>query len=430
MKLGTEKASPELRSFVTLTNLNGIIYFVMDLILAVAFYFIIGDMHVSTAHICSAIIFLICSLGFNYKGWINVSRMSTVLIGSVLITYTAFYLGIKTLAPATLLLGAIFPFVYFSLNEKKMLFLSMSFPIFGYALLIGTDYSFGPQVGELGARSILLLRIIFFIFPLVGIAGNCFSAVSEINKKNQTLAESKKVIETIFYALSHDLASPMQTVSILSQFGNDHGALTQEKLKRMHASSEQMVRIFKNLQAVAQTSSAGKISLNLEKCSIKELITEALIFSNEQAKNKNLELVITPLETVDAVHILVDREIFIFQIITNFITNAIKFSDPGQKINLIVELADSDHVRIKIKDSGVGIPADKMSKLFSWSDRTSTAGTQGEKGTGLGLPLAKKFLDEMKGTICVKSHYKYEGHGTEIIMTFPLVKSVHSIIAA
>ena len=195
LQLGTEKVSPELKSFIVLTNLNGITYFALDLILAVIFYYIIGDMHVSIAHICAAFAFLICSLGFNFMGWTNASRLSTVMIGSLLVVCCALYLGPQSFATGTLLLGAIFPFVYFSLSERKWVIISASFPVIGYILLIATNYHVGPQVGPLSETSLLLLRCIFFIFPLAGIIMNCYTAVSESNKKTEVLAESKKVIE-------------------------------------------------------------------------------------------------------------------------------------------------------------------------------------------------------------------------------------------
>ena len=223
----------------------------------------------------------------------------------------------------------------------------------------------------------------------------------------------------------------MQIISILSHAGSAAGSLPPEKLKRINSSTDQMIRIFKNLQTVAQTSSDGKVSLQLEKCSLQELITEAVNFSSEQAKSKNIQMEFDHSGVKEVINVLVDRDVFIFQIVTNFITNSLKFSESGQKIRVTLKMLDHMNVEIKIRDWGKGIPLEKISSLFSWSKKTSTSGTLGEKGTGLGLPLAMTFLKSMHGDIRVESSLLPGSlGGTEILITLPTFESLQKTLAA
>ncbi|MCB0369128.1 MAG: sensor histidine kinase, partial [Bdellovibrionales bacterium] len=121
--------------------------------------------------------------------------------------------------------------------------------------------------------------------------------------------------------------------------------------------------------------------------------------------------------------IQVDKEIFIFQVISNFLTNAAKFSTPGSKVLISLLKTATNDTLITIRDWGTGIEKGKISKLFSWNEKTSTIGTKGEKGTGLGLPLANKFIQDMGGDLKIESHLANqttpEKQGTLITIMFP-----------
>lgn len=102
----------------------------------------------------------------------------------------------------------------------------------------------------------------------------------------------------------------------------------------------------------------------------------------------------------------------------NLISNAVKFTPEGG----IIYIASEDHgdkLKLKIRDTGVGIPEDKIPQLFSISSNYTTLGTQKEKGTGLGLVLCKEFIDINKGSIEVNSEL-----GKETTFTITLNKFV------
>ena len=102
-------------------------------------------------------------------------------------------------------------------------------------------------------------------------------------------------------------------------------------------------------------------------------------------------------------------------IIRNLMSNAIKYSRPGDKIT-ISAVEEEDLVKIVISDSGVGMDDDTLENLFSITTNTPLPGTLNEKGSGFGLVLCKEFIEKLGGKIWVESE---KGKGSDFIFTIP-----------
>lgn len=89
-------------------------------------------------------------------------------------------------------------------------------------------------------------------------------------------------------------------------------------------------------------------------------------------------------------------------ILRNLISNAVKFSFPGSEV-VVSAVKEHDSILISVKDSGTGINEEDMQRLFTLDDQYRSTGTEGEKGTGLGLILAKEFTEKHGGSIEVRS---------------------------
>lgn len=100
----------------------------------------------------------------------------------------------------------------------------------------------------------------------------------------------------------------------------------------------------------------------------------------------------------------------------NLIGNAIKFTGNGGTIEIYAQPKDAGHLEIEVRDSGVGMEQEKADKVFS-NQITSTKGTKGEQGVGLGLMLVKDFVEKNKGRVWVKSE---KGVGTSFFFTLPV----------
>ncbi|MEK6628992.1 MAG: HAMP domain-containing sensor histidine kinase [Bdellovibrionota bacterium] len=424
LNLGADEDS-EIHAYVRLANLNGMVYFILDLFLAVLFYFVLEDSHISIGLVVASFAFLITSVGFNYFGWTTLSRLSTVCIGSIIVTYVALYLGPDSFIAATLLLGAIFPFVYFSTLEKKSIALCLLVPLVCYAFLIITNYKFGPSTEIQNSNVLFLLRSIFYIVPFFGIVANTYIAVSAHEQKAKRLQESQQLLETIFYGLSHDLANPLQNIYMISQVAESQGTLTSSKIQKLSNNTTKLVQIFNSLKGIARTSKNGKIALELKVTQIKDLIEEALKSVEDQAIAKNIILQYeSKTDTNRQLCARVHQEVFVYQILTNFLTNSIKFSEPNQKIVISTHYdQNSNQIELIIRDWGLGMESTQMDKLFSWNQKTNRIGTNGETGSGIGLPLALKFLKSMDADLKITSqhHSKFDKNtrGTQVTIILP-----------
>jgi len=102
-------------------------------------------------------------------------------------------------------------------------------------------------------------------------------------------------------------------------------------------------------------------------------------------------------------------------ILSNFTANAVKFTASGGTISLSSTVTDVS-ATVDISDTGVGIPADKLSRLLERGERVHTAGTGGETGTGLGILLSLEIAELIEGTVRAESK---PGQGTTFSLTFP-----------
>ncbi|MEC9281824.1 MAG: ATP-binding protein, partial [Bdellovibrionota bacterium] len=178
------------------------------------------------------------------------------------------------------------------------------------------------------------------------------------------------------------------------------------------AKISQIINDVRNLFALSQ----GKLSINIGKACIKKSTASAIEYLNDKIQPKNLKIEFNaPSEECLAE---IDPSIYENQIITNILTNAIKFSQEGGEIKLDLVKEETSWV-LNITDNGIGIPSDILANLFATDIPTSRPGTNGEKGTGFGMPIVEQLVHKFSGSIQVfsppKSHYE---QGTQVQLKF------------
>jgi signal transduction histidine kinase len=115
--------------------------------------------------------------------------------------------------------------------------------------------------------------------------------------------------------------------------------------------------------------------------------------------------------------IMADEQL-VDELFTNLISNAIKYTPLGGKVRVSLTRESGNRVRFEVIDTGIGIPAEDIPRLFSEFFRTENAKAFVEEGTGLGLVIVKEILDILKGTISVNSKV---GEGTSFICRLPSI---------
>ena len=142
-----------------------------------------------------------------------------------------------------------------------------------------------------------------------------------------------------------------------------------------------------------------------------EIIDTTIALLEPHARKKNIKLVS---EITNGQSVFADKNMMT-TVIRNLASNAIKFTKLSGSVTISSESND-EYVRLKVSDTGVGIPGEGIDKLFRIDESLSTKGTSGELGTGLGLILCKDFVEKNNGTISVESEL---GKGSVFIVTLP-----------
>jgi signal transduction histidine kinase len=132
-----------------------------------------------------------------------------------------------------------------------------------------------------------------------------------------------------------------------------------------------------------------------------------------QAAEKGLDIRFNIQDTV--LHILANEKI-VDELFTNLISNAIKYTPSGGKVEVTLSREGRESVRFEVSDTGIGIAEQDQTRLFTEFFRTENAKALTEEGTGLGLVIVKEILDRLGGTITVKSAV---GQGTSFTCVIP-----------
>lgn len=162
-------------------------------------------------------------------------------------------------------------------------------------------------------------------------------------------------------------------------------------------------------------SQQGLLSFLPVKIDIHQIVEDCFNLSRLNAENKSIELINNiPANTI----VEVDKE-QITTVFRNLISNGIKFSKSGSKVEISSSSTERD-LEISVIDSGIGMSPGILESIFKVGETKKMSGTSGEKGTGLGLLLCKEFIENHQGNIWVESEPE---KGSKFIFSIPLIQS-------
>ncbi len=216
--------------------------------------------------------------------------------------------------------------------------------------------------------------------------------------------------------LSHDLRSPIGNAKMLIESSIESDNESEKELSRSYLglavnSINNALEMTQKILQFSQTNS-GNIELNIQVCYPVRIVDKIFNIMLSRIREKKIQL----LNFVPDDEKIETDEALLQEIILNLVSNSIKFSRPGDFISIRSEIKDSKY-KIFVKDTGVGIPESVRANLFSHIIKTSSIGTAGEAGTGLGLPLCRDIAKMLKGEILLTENVT---DGTEITVTLPL----------
>ncbi len=222
--------------------------------------------------------------------------------------------------------------------------------------------------------------------------------------------------DRFFSIIAHDLRSPFNSIlGLLDLMVDSENKLSQAELEKHLSSLEKTANstftLLQNQLNWARTQ-MDNMPVELKAISISTIIQEQSRFLHAQLIQKGIQLVHLDRRDFD---ILCDQDMLSF-IVRNILGNAIKFTPECKEIGIECKVENSFGI-IKIIDQGVGISENQIQKLFDIGTGNSTRGTNGEKGSGLGLPLSMAFAKKMGGHVSITSQ---PDQGTEVSIYLPI----------
>ena len=301
------------------------------------------------------------------------------------------------------------PWIIFSVSLNTIIILGMT--LLGFYGMLPPNIL--PQLFRDGmiVTSYVGLDILVALFTIVAIKIN--------NDKNKQLAESRDLTENLVRILCHDIRNPLTTIKISSSL------LTPENLHKNEKLLERLERATLDIQNIIESVNNwsihkdGKAHIVLEEIFVHEIVEHLKHAFSEKLSQKNLSL--TFHSTVSNQSFIGDKNAVFYQIFNNLLSNAIKFSYNDSTIDFKFYIKNQNIV-FDILDNGVGIDPNLCEKVFSPYEQTTKEGTNKEKGTGFGLPIAATIIKNMKGEISIHNRRTLDENtsGTLVRVSLPL----------
>ncbi|MBS1493891.1 MAG: tetratricopeptide repeat-containing sensor histidine kinase [Bacteroidetes bacterium] len=237
----------------------------------------------------------------------------------------------------------------------------------------------------------------------------------ELTKLNDRLEDINNQKNEFLGIASHDLRDPISSIHAIAEILREENIKLNESEIVEYSDgiiklSEKLLGLLKNLLNVNRIES-GSYNYTFNTVNLNIIAEEIVRQYKGSAEEKNIEVLLE--RSAKAANIKAD-EYSIEQILSNLISNGIKFTYPGKKV--YVRITENDKkIKLQIEDEGQGVKPTELNKLFEKFAKISSKPTGGELSTGLGLSIVKKLTEIMKGTIAVESE---PGKGTKFTLEF------------
>ena len=236
----------------------------------------------------------------------------------------------------------------------------------------------------------------------------------ELKFSKELLIKKHNEQKELLHILCHDLVNPFNSLqSLMEMYKEDNAILP-------NIEDAILVSIKNGLDTIGlirqlRTFEDKSFLVHTERYYLHDLVKESIDILSNRFKVKGLKLDMD----INIDHqVKVEKTSFINSVLNNILTNAVKFSFRGNKIEL-QSYQRENHTYLEIRDSGIGMSEKLLGEIFALDKSVSRKGTDGESGTGFGMPLVKKFMAEYGGEILVKSVEKMGNsqiHGTIITL--------------
>ncbi len=242
-------------------------------------------------------------------------------------------------------------------------------------------------------------------------------AAEDAVRRSEREAERANHAKSEFLSrMSHELRTPLNAILGFAQL-LEMDRLTGEQRDNVHqilTGGKHLLDLINEVLDLARIE-AGRLSVSVEPVAVQEVVQESLDLIVPLGVEKGVRFEGSPRGAPDW-HVLADRQ-RLKQVLLNLLANAVKYNRSGGAVTLAYAVTAVGRLRVEVRDTGPGIPAEKLGHVFTPFERLG-AERSGVEGTGLGLALSKRLVEAMGGTVGVDSRV---GHGSTFWVEFPMV---------
>ena len=250
-----------------------------------------------------------------------------------------------------------------------------------------------------------------------------------VKRQEQLMAAQEALQETdrrrteFLAMLAHELRNPLapmlNAVDIL-RLATDDTAAVRSTCEMLQRQVGQMVRLVDNLLDVSRISQ-GKVQLHKERVELATILDRAVESTRPLCASLGHELTVR----LPPTPVYIDGDpVRLTQVFANLLDNACKYMEKGGRVLLSAEVSASEHtsrreVAVRVKDGGIGIAADELTRIFDMFTQVNTSLERTRSGLGIGLTLAKSLVEMHGGR--VEAHSGGHGHGSEFVVHLPIL---------
>jgi signal transduction histidine kinase len=228
--------------------------------------------------------------------------------------------------------------------------------------------------------------------------------------------------------MSHELRTPLNSILGFTDVmleGLD-GNLTDymdNDLRLIQKNGQHLLHLINDVLDMAKIES-GRMNLNPETFKINSVLEEVTSITSTLASEKNLALFIDE-DSDQEIKVYADNT-RLRQVMINLVNNSIKFTEKGS-ISICAKPIEGARVLVTVKDTGIGIPSDKLEAVFQEFTQVDTSSTRKVGGTGLGLPISRRLVEMHGGRLWAESS-GIEGEGSTFYVELPLEARISEVI--